>query len=400
MKNIHDSKEPSDFSLVLGGPLFQLLMRLGLTNLNLDFLEKRIIIITLFAWLPLLFLSIIEGTAWGGVEVPFLYDMEVQTRFLLALPLLIFAEIFVHKRIRKLVKQFVDQDIITKKELPRFVEMIASAIKLRNSVVIELILFLLVFVGGHFLWNIVSVLEETASIARSWYSTTDYTGTYLSLAGYWYIFISRPLFQFIAFRWYFRIFIWARFLWQCSRLKLNLLPTHPDRACGLGFLSMSGPAFTPLIMAHGMLLAGLIANSIFLAGAKLTDFMLFITGVVLFLEVILLGPLLVFSSDLLRTKRAGLREYGILASRYVSEFDHKWVHGRTIRDEQLIGSSDIQSLADLANSYQVVRSIRWSPFEKETVIQLIVFTLIPVLPLVLTMIPLEELIKKFLSLFF
>lgn len=394
MINIHQSNDPPDFSLVLGGPLFQLLMRLRLTTPGLDFLKKRIIYITLFAWLPLLLLSLIEGTAWRNVGVPFLYDMEDHSRFLIALPLLIAAELLVHKQLRMLVGQFIDRDIITEKVLPNFRDLIASAMKLRNSVIIELILLLLAFVGGHYLWNTVSIMETIASGTGSWYATTDSTGTYLSLAGYWYIFVSRPLFQFIAYRWYFRIFIWAHFLWKSSQLNLNLIPTHPDRACGLGFLAASSILFAPLIMAHGALFAGLIANSIFFLGAKLTDFMTLILGVILFIQLIILGPLLVFSPALMRAKRTGLRDYGVLASRYVGEFDLKWVRGGAA-NEQLIGSSDIQSLADLANSFQVVRDIRSYPFDRDTVIHVFLFVILPILPLILTMIPLEELIKIF-----
>ena len=99
-------------------------------------------------------------------------------------------------------------------------------------------------------------------------------------------------------------------------------------------------------------------------------------------------------------KRTGLREYGIIASRYVSEFDRKWVRGGAADDEQLIGSGDIQSLADLGNSFQVIRDMLPFPFRiKDTVIELVVITLIPVLPLVLTMIPLEELITKLFGAF-
>lgn len=399
MKNIHNSNEPPDFSLVLGGPLFQLLMRLGLTTPGLDLLKKRIIYITLFAWLPLLLLSVFEGKAWGNVGVPFLFDMEAQTRFLMALPLLIGAELLVHKQLRLLVGQFIDREIITEKVLPSFKGLIASAMKLRNSVTIELILLLLVFVSGPYLSKTVSIMETISSGAGSWYASTDSPGTTLSLAGYWYIFVSRPLFQFIAYRWYFRIFIWARFLWQSSRLDLNLIPTHPDRACGLGFLSMNSTLFAPLIMAHGVLFAGLIANSIFFAGAKLTDFMILILGVVLFSLLIVIGPLFVFSPALMRAKRTGIRDYGVLASKYVGEFDLKWVRGG-VTDEQLLGSSDIQSLADLANSFQVIRDIRSFPFDRDTAIQVVLFVLIPILPLVLTMISLEKLLEKFFDVVF
>ena len=106
----------------------------------------------------------------------------------------------------------------------------------------------------------------------SWFASADDAGARLSPAGYWYSFVSRPLFQFMLLRWYFRMFIWARFLWQCSRIELNLIPTHPDRAAGLGFLDASIAAFAPLLLAHGAMFAGLIANPIFNAGAKLTDF--------------------------------------------------------------------------------------------------------------------------------
>ena len=46
--------------------------------------------------------------------------------------------------------------------------------------------------------------------------------------------VSVPLFQFILLRWYFRIFIWARFLWQVSRIDLAYAPAHPDRLGGSG----------------------------------------------------------------------------------------------------------------------------------------------------------------------
>lgn len=353
---------------------------------------------TLFAWLPLLLLSLVEGRMWRSVGLPFLLDIDNQIRFLIALPLLIAAELLVHKQVRLLVGQFIDRNIITEKELPSFKELINSAMKLRNSIIIEIILLLLIFVGGHYLWNTVSILETITS--GSWYAMANATGTHLSLAGYWYTFVSRPLFQFIVYRWYFRIFIWARFLWQTSRLDLNLIPTHPDRACGLGFLAMNGIVLAPLIMAHGAVFAGLISSAIFFTGAQLTDFMLLILGLVLFVQFIALGPLFVFSPSLMRAKRTGLRDYGVLASDYVGEFDRKWVRGEALDNERLLASGDIQSLADLANSFQVIREIRSFAFDKDTVIQVMLFVLVPILPLVLTMIPLEELVKKFLEAIF
>ncbi len=113
-----------------------------------------------------------------------------------------------------------------------------------------------------------------------------------------------------------------------------------------------------------------------------------------------LGPLLVFSPQLAAAKRAGLREYGTLAQRYVREFDQKWLRGGAPADEPLIGSADIQSLADLGNSFEVVKGMRLVPFTLRTVLQLAVVTLLPVAPLLLTMFSLEELLERLLKVVF
>ena len=106
--------------------------------------------------------------------------------------------------------------------------------------------------------------------------------------------MSLPIFQFLLFRWYFRLFIWARFLWQVSRLKLSFIPTHPDRCGGASFLSTASEAFAPVFFAQGALLAGMMGGRIVYAGAKLTDFNLELIALVTVMLFAVLGPLLVF----------------------------------------------------------------------------------------------------------
>src|SRR5512137_2899713 len=171
MDNIHNSHEPPDFSLVLGGPLFQLLVRSRLATPALELAHRRIIFISMFTWLPLLLLSLVNGKVWGGVGLPFLYDIEMHARFLVALPLLIAAELLVNQRMRLIVGQFIDRDIITEAVLPKFKEVIASAMKLRNSVTIELILFILAFVVGHFIWSTISGMAKITTGTGTWYAT-------------------------------------------------------------------------------------------------------------------------------------------------------------------------------------------------------------------------------------
>jgi AcrR family transcriptional regulator len=386
-----------DFSIVLGGPLFQLFRKAHLAGDALELVRQRIIVISLFTWLPLLVLSALEGQLLGGsATVPFLQDLEIHIKFLIIVPLLIVAELVVHQRMRFVVKQFLERHLIPEGALPRFDAAIASAFRLRNSVLAEVLLIAFVYVVGVLIiWR-----HYTALATATWYAVPTEEGLKLSFSGVWYGYVSLPIFQFLLMRWYFRIFIWMRFLWQVSRIDLSLIPTHPDRVGGLGFLSNTVFAFVPLAVAHGGLLAGNIANRIFYLGASLPQFKIEIAVLVVFVLCMVLGPLLLFAPQLAEAKRRGNREYGTLAERYVREFDAKWLRGGAPADEPLVGSGDIQSLADLSNSFEVVRTMHIAPVTREAFIQLVVATLAPVVPLALTMMPLEELLKKLIGIVF
>jgi hypothetical protein len=286
-------QDPEDFSVVLGGPIFQLLRRSHLTDNALGLMRRRIIIISLFSWLPLLVLSILEGRALGGgASVPFLLDVEAHVRFLVAVPLLIAAEPVVHRRMRFVVKQFLERRLIPESAKTQFDAAIASVFRLRNSMFAEVLLIGIVYVFG-----IMIVWRHYISLnTATWYAIPSVAGSKLSLAGMWYGYVSLPIFQFLLCRWYFRIFIWTRFLWQVSRIDLSLVPAHPDRVGGLGFLSDSVYAFVPLLIAHGALLAGLIGDRIYFLGGRLPDFMLEILILVILLMCAVLGPLSIRSS--------------------------------------------------------------------------------------------------------
>jgi hypothetical protein len=390
-------QEPPDFSLVLGGPLFQLLRRTRLSDDALMLQRRRIVVISLLAWLPLLILSAVGGELLhGSTAVPFLLDVEVHVKFLLAMPLLIAAELVVHQRMRAVAKSFRERSLIPADATARLDQAIASAFRLRNSVPGEVLLIAFVYIVGiTVIWRQYAVLD-----AATWYATPTVDGSRLTLAGAWYGYVSLPVFQFLLCRWYFRLFIWTRLLWQVSRIKLNLVPTHPDRVGGLGFLSAQVHAFIPLLMAHGALLAGLLASQIFHAGASLTEFRLEILLLVIFMVFLTVGPLMVFAPQLAQARRTGLREYGTVAQRYVREFDAKWVRGGAPADEPMLGSADIQSLADLGNSLEIVRTMRIVPVSKEAIFQLAVATVVPIAPLLLTLMPLEDLLKKLFGILF
>ena len=390
-------QESTDFSLVLGGPLYQLLRRAHLSGDTLDLLRRRIVVLSLLAWLPLALFAGFEGRLLPGTAtVPFLLDVEVHVRYLLAVPLMVVAELVVHQRMRAVLQQFLGRKLVPEAVRTQFDAAVASVARLRNSVLAEILIIAFVYgVGMFVVWRNYVALD-----ANTWYATTSAAGSRLSLAGMWYGYVSLPLFQFLLLRWYFRVFIWARFLWQVSRIELTLVPTHPDRVGGLGFLANTAYAFLPLALAHGAVLAGMLANRILHLGAKLPEFKAEIVLMLFFVQFLVFGPLFAFAAQLARAKRTGLGEYGSLAARYVREFDGKWLRGGAAPGEPLVGTADLQSLADLGNSFEVVKGMRLAPVTRDAILQLAAATLLPVVPLLLTMMPWDELLKRLFGMVF
>jgi hypothetical protein len=172
-------EEPNDFSLVLGGPLFQLFRRSHLTGDSLDLVYRRLLIITLVAWLPLFLLATLSSSAGSLGRLSFLHDVEVHVRFLIALPILVAAELIVHARIRPVVRNFVERRIVLPEDLSRFHRAIESAIRLRNSIPVEVGLLLVVYTVGLWFWH-----GRVRLDASTWYAIPG--GPWrLTPAGFW-----------------------------------------------------------------------------------------------------------------------------------------------------------------------------------------------------------------------
>jgi hypothetical protein len=383
-------EEPHEFSPVRGGPFFQLLRRTYLTGEAMELLQRRVVVIPTIAWLPLILLASLKG---AGL-FPFLHDVEVHVRLLIALPILIAAETVVHSRMRPVERAFVDRHIVMPDDLPRFDRAIESAIRVRNSYVVELILIILVYTFGLWLWS-----SRVPIVTPTWYALPG-GRWHLTPAGYWYVFLSIPIVQFVLLRWYLRLFIWYHFLWQVSKINLNLVTTHPDRCAGLGFLGKSAYAFGPILFAQGAMLAGIVASRVLYRGESLLSFELQIGGFVAFFVLATLGPLVVFTRRLAIAKRRGLGRYGQLAQDYVEGFEQKWIDHDPPPRGDLLGAADLQSLADLANSYNVVSSMRSVPFGLDDIMRLAAAAAAPFLPLLLTIWSPEELIIRFVKVVF
>jgi hypothetical protein len=386
---------PLGFDLVLGGPLYQALRRVRLSDDALGLTHRRIVAAVLILWAPLMVLSALQGVLFGDGMHAFARDVGFQLRFLVVVPLLIFAELIVHLRLRPLVEEFRVRSLVPPHQSKRFEDAVGEAMRWRNSILAEVILLGVVYVVG-----LLFTRERYMALGKGGWYADPAGGPGLSLAGIWLVFVSLPLLQFLLLRWYFRLFIWARFLWRTARLDLDLDVNHPDKAGGLGFLGLSLNAFVPIAFAHGVLFAGMITDRILFARAKLPDFQWEVYGGAALMLVVFAGPLLVFSPRLAWVKRNGLRRFGGLGQIYAREFRAKWLEGARPSDEPLVGSGDIQSLADLGNSFSAAEQMRLTPIRLRAAINFVIAFLLPIAPLLLTVMPAEKLLQQAIGLVF
>jgi hypothetical protein len=148
------------------------------------------------------------------------------------------------------------------------------------------------------------------------------------------------------------------------------------------------------------MLAGLIASNVLYHGGKLLSFKLQAGSFVVFFVCVIFGPLLMFTAQMARTRRKGLADYGLLAQRYVAAFRGKWIFNGGTSSEELLGTGDIQSLADLGNSYMVVQEMRLVPFGLRDVGRLAAATAAPMVPLLLLVWSPEEVIMRVMKVVF
>jgi hypothetical protein len=175
-----------EFSLVLGGPLYQFYLRTRLARPPIDLVRRRILALCLICWIPPFLLSLFSGIAFGRVKVPFLLDIGAHVRFLCSLPLLTVAELVVQRRIPSIVRQFFDRRIIATSEQVRFDKLVSSTMRFRNSAFIEILLILSAF-AGFWMWQ-----EYPTLGGSTWYVAETNGKLHFTAAGYWYVLISLP----------------------------------------------------------------------------------------------------------------------------------------------------------------------------------------------------------------
>jgi len=349
---------------------------------------RRIVIALALTWVPLLAFSLIEGRALGSTpRGSFLLDFATYARFFLSLPLLFVADAFVGPRLRSAALYFGRSGLVRAADAPALDRVIEKVRRRREALLPELIILGIAFFGA---WNL-SLEKFYHPSEAPWNSLTLPSGS-LSMAGLWYIFVAVPLLQFLLLRWIWRLVIWTLFLRDLHRIGLDLVPTHADLAGGLGFLGNAQASLAIFGLALGCVLSADAAFRIRFEAADIKSFTPVLCVYLAVTLIICLGPLLLFSRALARARLQALLTYGELVNRYDLAFSRKWEQGSP-PTEPLLGSSDIQSLADLGISYTRILDMRAVPFNRRNILQIAITTALPAVPLVFVIMPVGEILR-------
>ena len=389
----------SELYLAPGGAMFRLMQRIGVARTLGHSAARRVVCFILITWVPMCVFALIQGNALGATpRGSFLLDYATYARFFVGIPILVFAETFIGPSLTRAGLEFVRSGLVPPAGYSGFEQAIARLARWRESVPATLAILALAAFGA---WNLTAQATSGVGIA-GWQSLTLPEGPTFrySLAALWNLYVAVPMLLFLLCRWLWRIVIWTRFLRDVAQMKLELVPTHADGAGGLGFLEIAHQSFGNIAFGMSVVLSASAAFRIVYEGAKLDTFYAPLGGLLVLTQLLFLGPLLVVSPLMARTRRAALMTYGALVTRYNREFEKKWIESAGPKNEQFMGSADIQSLADLGNSYRFVSDMRATPCGKWAVIQLAVATALPILPLFLLVMPLQEILSALAGLVF
>lgn len=353
---------------------------------------QRILSLLAITWVPMCGFAILEGHALGDTpRNSFFLDFATYARFFIGIPIVVIAEERIGARLRSAGLRFLEDGLVRREDFPAFERAVDRLARGRDSLVAVAVIIGLSAFGA---WRL-TLQTAMGYGATGWAAMTFHEGgtVHHSLAALWNRVVAVPVVLFLLYRWLWRIALWVRFLFDVAKLNLRLVPTHADRAAGLGFLSLAHVSFGMLGFGLGCVLSAEAGFRIVFEGARVDAFKLPLILLVVLTQVLFVAPLLVFTPSLTRAKRRGLERFGSLVIQYNRAFDERWGGPSDNEGEGMLGSPDIQSLVDMGNSFRFIDEMRSTVFDRTTVLQLVILTALPGLPLFLLVIPAREMVQ-------
>ncbi len=381
------------FALFDGGPFHRLQQRLGLVRAEQRRMWFRVLVAVLISWVPMAVLAAEQGLAIGPTRLEsFLMDFAANARFLVTVPVFLLAEASCMTQLRSVVRQFLDAGLVKDASRASFEATVRDTVRRSHSGRAEAVL-----VGLAYLHTVVVLIYLLDYQDSTWRTPVMGGRHVISLAGMWYLVVAFPFFSFLLWRWLWRLGLWWRFLWQTSKLDLRLSPSHRDGAGGLVFLSESLQAFGGFVFGVMSMWAGALADLVVYEGYSLFAYQWQMVEILVMVLILIAGPLLLFVRPLYEAKERGIFRYGALASRQIQHVEDTWLPEGIVREDLESSMPDFRSITHLGHSVTAVHKMSVIPINKEDILQLLIIALLPFVPVLLTQIPLAEILSLLLK---
>jgi len=381
-----------ELSLIQGDPFFRLQRRIGLIpNQGLG-LIRRALFFALLAWLPIAVWAVLKGRAIpGSVGEPLLQHFGIHFRFLVAVPLLILGEGMAHRVTTQLIPYFLTSGLVRDEHRGQFRQVLEGVARLRNSshpwVLIVSVIFAWIALGP-------SPASEHELV---WATEGEPASMHVGFGGWWLAYVARPIFVALLAAWLWRLVLAFLLLKRIAALDLALVPTHPDRAGGLGFLEKLPSAFSLFAFAVSAVLAARLAHEVVYHGVHVVSLKAVALVFLILVVVLCLAPLLVFIPKLAGAKRRAVLQYGALIGEHGRLVHRRWIQRELVDESPLLDAPELGPVADTLSLYDAVTKMRTAPLGKTALMSIALPAGIPLLVLFAIEVPIKDMLLKILS---
>jgi len=375
----------AEFLASHGGPFYELQHRLKLLHDNALQSGRRAMLFVAVAWGVPFLLGLPSSVSLDTSQGAYLTDPAVWARFFIAIAAFVLAEQQVERGLRTKLGQFVRAPLLAPSSIPMAADAVTVALKRRDSRAAELICLVLGLFAG-----LVSYHNLHVADTSSWAVDHALEGNTVTLAGWWTICVSLPLFIFLLLRGIWRHVVWAQLLRRVSQLELRLVAAHPDGNGGLAFLSQYPNAYALFIFGMSSAVAAGIAKHLLREELSTTTFTV-ITGAWLAIVIAFFAyPLSAFSRPLAKLKADGLLLLGAQATRFQRAAERK-VLGRNVASD-----NDPEPEGDVADStklFETTRKLSTMLISRAAIVPLAAAALIPFAVAGATRLPYKEVLS-------
>jgi hypothetical protein len=386
----------ADFLAAHGGPFYELQERLGLLQQSALRSGRRSLIFVGLAWGVPLLLCLAAGTLWNASHgLPYLLDTGPWAKFFFAIAAFTLAERQIEEQLHQKLGRAFTASIVAPASVPDGAQAVNIALRRRNAPVAEVVCLVIAVVASSVAYRHLLHVDHA-----SWAVATSPGGNSITLAGWWSLLISLPLFWFLALRGLWRHFVWSLLLRSIAQLKLRLVSTHPDGRAGLGFVAEYPNAYVIFVFGVSCAVAASVGKNFLQEPASLSTFSTLMAGWLVVVLALFAFPLATFGAPLRELKKATLERLSTQATQYHRLAERKLTGSNVVADDAS-ETEQFTDVADPSKQYDLTRKQSTMLMSRSAVVPVSAAALIPFAALAATQVPFKDVlsvVKKLLLL--